>query len=330
MLFSRYWLFLLLTLFNSISPYCIVYIHIGSTLPLYIFDSLKQTRLFNKTDPIYVVANEKAFEKIDPQYFSFLADLVTMVKIESLPQSKEHIQFLKESTLDKNFREGFWLFASERFLVLDDLAQNYNLENIIHLENDNMVYVNFSELMPIFKKYYSGIGGIFASDERCIPGLIYFSNAKIVRELAQFFCKHAAHIENDMQTIGNFYKERAKENSISMLPVIMPDYISQYGLKTKTGKIPSFPLTYANHIEEFESIFDGAAIGVYLGGYDPRNNNLGPGSIHPHTVFNASFLKFEWIKDSENRNIPYALFNGKRYRINNIHVHSKKLYQFAS
>jgi hypothetical protein len=321
---------LLIILAHVTYPYCIVYVHLGNTLPIYWYDSVKQSRLFNKSCPIYLIANKSALNKRHPLSYKFSENSVTLVEIESLTKSKKHEEFINITALDKKWRDGFWFYASERFFVLDDFAQQFGVTDIIHLENDNMVYVDFTHLMPLFKKYYPGIGGIFASDERCIPGLIYFADKKITHELISLFNKLACKGIDDMHTIGRFYHEKSYDGAINMLPVIMPEYISSYGLKTATGKIPVKPYQYSSHIEEFNSIFDGAAIGIYMGGYDPRNNKLGPGSIHPHTVFNASLLKFEWHTDREERKIPFAIFAGKAYRINNIHVHCKNLKPFAS
>jgi len=77
-------------------------------------------------------------------------------------------------------------------------------------------------------------------------------------------------------------------------------------------------------------LFDGAAIGQYLGGVDPRNQKSKPGFINESCVFNPSRFLFEWIKDDKGREIPYAIFKDCKYRINNLHIHSKNLAKFKS
>ncbi len=81
----------------------------------------------------------------------------------------------------------------------------------------------------------------------------------------------------------------------------------------------------------FNSIFDGAAIGQYLGGINPAvHSNARPGFINETCIFNPSRIVIEWRRDEKNRNVPFAVFDGAAYRINNLHIHSKKLHDFRS
>ena len=85
---------------------------------------------------------------------------------------------------------------------------------------------------------------------------------------------------------------------------------------------------YYNNIEAFQSIFDAAALGQYLGGIDPNNGPSSPGFINESCVFNPSLLSYEWINDDRGRKIPYIIFSGEKYRINNLHIHCKNLILF--
>ena len=71
-----------------------------------------------------------------------------------------------------------------------------------------MVYVDFNELMPIFKQHYKGIGAIFDNDTECIPGLVFFANSACIQELAQCFLRYASWGKNDMEVLAFFYHEK--------------------------------------------------------------------------------------------------------------------------
>jgi len=316
-------IFLNVMLLNGLSAHSIVFIHIGTPLPDYFFDALDQALLFNDC-PVYLIANKHAIakskcSKIKNQNFH-------TIEIESLVQSKSHSTYLANSSLLKKHDTHFWLYASERFFYLDEFMEEYNIEDVYHLEYDNMLYVDLSHLLPIFKNNYSGIAAIFDNDNRCIPGFVYVANKNVMHKLADYFSVKAAQGLNDMELIADF-KNHNSFIVIDGLPIIMNDYIAEYGLKSPHGHTTRRPPAYCNKIDLFNSIFDAAALGQFLGGIhtDPV-----PGFINETCLFNPSLLTYEWIKDGQGRLVPFALFKDTKYRINNLHIHSKQLKKFSS
>ena len=79
----------------------------------------------------------------------------------------------------------------------------------------------------------------------------------------------------------------------------------------------------------YNCIFDGAAIGQFLGGIDPRNNpNNKIGFVNETSIVDNSKFKFIWETDVKNNLIPYILINLKKIIIINLHIHSKYLKKF--
>lgn len=301
--------------------YSIVFVHIGDVLPQYLKTSLTQTRAFNKDCPIILVANEIAFKNVD---FSDLD--ITQITCESLIITSEHQKFRNRSKLNDRWRKGFWRYTSERFLYLHDLMTQFEMENVFHLENDVMLYVDLAVLLPVFKTKYKGIAATFDHDRRCIPGFLYIKDPKIMLKLAKYF-EEQTHL-NDIDTLVQFRKEYGKD-SIDNLPVIMEEYTKEHSLGS--FKYPAKDKRkYCQNIEFFGSIFDAAAIGQYLGGKDPENGSSGPGFINEACAFNPSLLSYEWLLDDEGRKVPFAQYAKKKFRINNLHIHSKKLSNFTS
>lgn len=319
---------LMLFCFNVLlaEEYSIVFIHIGEVIPAYADEALVQARAFNKECPIILLADEKAlsaFRCSDP-----LAN-ITYIARETLEKSEAHKRFIANSSLDQQWRDGFWRYTSERFLYLDDLMSQHHLTHVFHMEYDNMLYVNLQDLLPIFKQQYKGIAATFCSDKLCVPGFLFISNEQVMHRLAECFAAHASKGEDDMRLLGIFKEENGFE-SIDHLPIIHKEYAKKYRLKNAIGIKVKDKRKYFQNIELFQSIFDGAALGQYLGGPDPKNGPSKPGHIDTRTVFNASKLTFSWKEDLEGRKIPYATFKGATYRINNLHIHSKRLELFRS
>ena len=324
----RKWLSLFF-LFGSLcgADYSIIFVHIGDSFPDYGQIALQQARKFNPNCPVILLASEEA---IRPIVKNKQLSNITFIAYESVMKRKEHLRFEKDSRLNGKSRGGFWKYASERFLYLNDLMQRDNLQNVFHLEYDNLLYVNLEELLPTFSTHYPGIGAVFDNDNRSIPGFVFIANPQAMLSLASYFADCAKSGLNDMEVIAKFNTIYGPLGKIGHLPIIPREYAEQYPLITPTGFRAARNEPYFQHIDLFRSIFDGAAIGQYLGGIDPRNAESKPGFINESCIFNPSYFQFEWDLDPLGRKIPYAVFHGHRWRINNLHIHSKNLQQFRS
>jgi len=300
----------------------IVFVHIGKNIPDYVSEALLQARRFNEDAPIYFLGNRDALRG------SHLPNSIKTIALETLTPSHSHIFFSKNHKHSDSL-EGFWQYTIERFFYLDELARQYKLKNIFHLENDVMLYRDLNELLPVFEKYYPSIGATFDADHRVIPGFMYFKNPISLSHLARHLSKSA--LRNlDMMSIAS-YRNSSRRKKIDFLPIIFPGYVDKKPLISSLGVEPEHPKNYWNHFKEFNSVFDAACIGQYLGGESPRNiGEIVPGFINETCVFNPSYLQYEWIEDSQGRKVPYINFDDKQFRINNLHIHSKKLAEFRS
>jgi len=305
------------------SDWHLVYVHIGDTIPPYAYVTFEQARLFNKNTNIILIANEKAFASSS---YNFDFYNIQKVPCESLATSIYHQNFNKHSKLDPKGRDGFWRKTTERFFYIHEYMETHDINHVIHLEYDNMLYANIASMATVFE-HYKGIAAVFDSDNRCIPSFMYIPHKKAIEHFVQFTSQHAAKGYSDMKILAR-YKKTYPEDIIDQLPIIMPEYLAQYPLINTRGQKPSHPHNYYKNIHQFNSIFDGSALGQYLGGIDPRNGISKPGFINETCIFNPSLLLIKWYKDDQQRNIPFALCSGKANRINNLHINSKKLKEF--
>ena len=308
------------------SDYSIIFVHIGKTLPIYVEDAVDQAALFNEECDIYLLGNLKAVSQLSKKYEK---TNVTIVPIENIKKSKAHKQFIKGSKLSRSFRDGHNNHASERFFFLADFAKKENLEHIFHLENDVMLYVDLNELFPLFKMLYSNIAATFDNDSRCVPGFIYFKNKDSLEHLTNFMQKEAALDHNDMEAIA-CYSEYYNAEYIDHLPITVKDYELDYPMVSITGLKSSHKYKYQNHIELFKSLFDAAAFGQYLGGIDPRNGPSEVGYVNVDCLINPRHFSYTWEADKKKRMVPYVSYKGHKYRLNNLHIHSKELCKFSS
>ena len=302
-----------------LNAHSIVFIHIGTSFPEHVTHSISQARLFNKECPIYLIAYGSTLAK---EFSKFAEFSVTPVPCESLQLSEHHLKF--RNCKSHNFTaNGFWVYTSERFFYLDDFVRQYNLSDVFHLENDVMLYTDLSDHLSSFQKYYKGmIGATFENDTRCVPGFVYISNSKPLGHLVDSFPDCVLPDTSEMATIAKF-KDSNLNVYIDYLPVVPSQYIDDH--KLELSKVSKEFKLYSNHFEDFASVFDAAAFGVYLGGWDsyahPETGE--PGQISPHSNFNASYFDITWKIDGEGRRIPFITYKGKQTRINNLHITNK-------
>ncbi len=311
---------------SSLGAYSIVFIHLGPVLPDYLPVAIEQARLFNRECPIYLVGNQAAFDKAP----SFVDESVQCVPSETLLRSVSHEQFCIRSTLDRSSFEGFWTYTSERFFCLEELIRQFALTDVFHLENDVMLYADLGQLLPVFQRSYGGkIGATFDNETRCIPGFVYISEITPIASLVQLMAEKAETAINDMYMLQEF-KNRYGDRYIKNLPIIAPEYGQEFPLTNALGETTNDPDGYSLHFDAFQSIFDAAALGQYLGGISPRNGGGALGFINESCLFNPGLLSFIWKEDPQGRQVPFIQGKGGAYRVNNLHIHSKNLPLFFS
>ncbi len=321
----KLFIYLILLLFTNHICATIVYVHLGASIPSYIYVALEQARLFNPDTVICLIANQQA---INHSGYDFGAKSLEVISCESLAPTKEHLIFSQKCPHSEDVLNGFWRKAIERFFYIHEYIALKNLKEVVHLESDNMLYIDISTMKKAFSKY-KGMGAVFDWDDRCIPSFVYIANEAAIYSLVRFLSAHAHENHFDMGLLA-LYKNESSRDKIDNLPLIMPEYTNKYSLINALNLKPANSSVYSRNSGLFNSIFDAAAIGQYLGGIDPMHESSKPGFINETCVFNPSQLIFEWRKDEQGRKVPFALCEGVAYRINNLHIHSKRLHDFRS
>jgi hypothetical protein len=286
-------------------PTQIILVSVGN-LQQHIFYNIYNLLLFNNNN--ITIITEKPFfkefnEKIQIWKIQFPNQNIQLVDCSGL----NDFGFNQKSNLDKTFRNGFWHLTSLRFFYLFSYIQNNNIQNIIHLENDVMSYVNYDvELLPKFTE--NKVYATFDFPYRVIPGIIYIPNYQAFSPIIQNYNPQL----NDMQNLALF-----DETIILPLPIL-----------SNIDPCPNIKCTRL--YSSFKCIFDAAAMGQYLGGIDPKNDPTETrGFINETCVIKYNEFLFNWIKIGELYK-PHLSVNNQYIPIINLHIHSKKLECFLS
>jgi hypothetical protein len=318
----------------------LVYIHIGTNVPDCLYDSLYQSILLHEYKvKIYVILDDSEISNFKRNLLNFNCDLYSKNEfyyeniIQVIPLSildnfqNPSFEEYKQTINDKfsslaQFRNGFWISTTARFYYIGMLMKLFSLEKVFHIENDVMLYETIDNLYDYVKDFYhvdkiNKICMVEDSTDRVIPSILFFPNQDNINELTQYITatiKSSTKFINDMNILGTFPRK----------------YILQ---------------TFPEHVESI--VFDGAAIGQYLGGVDYKNlpngetselirfNNPTKGFINETADINCRnyvFFKSRVLLDSLQVPIKVQRMAEKNilHQIANLHIHSKQLYQFSS
>ncbi len=277
----------------------------------YILDNIHQLKLFNNHN-ITIITEKDFFHKY-PQNLN-----LKLIDKDEFDQTKIQ-NFYNNTSLNKDFRNGFWINCFIRFFYIYLYMNKYNKENIIHLENDVLIYTNLNKIFTHIN-LNENIFLTMDNINRCIPGLLFIKKYNILEKILQNINNN----ENDMMWLARSFIEN--KQYIDNLPIIHKEFkILDYS--NKDNVLINFNKNYNN----FNAIFDAAAIGQYLGGVDPKNTNKNDtsGFINESCLINYSNFSFKWIKMNGLWK-PYLIDNNNFIEIFNLHVHCKNLSSFIS
>ena len=265
----------------------------------YILDNIRQL-IETSNDMIYVLTNYQFFHK-----FIDYTTKILLVPIEELPDS---YNYMGRSALNRTSRDGFWVYTSMRFFYLYEFMKKYNVTDVIHLENDVLVYYNCDILNNNLDRKYLYIP--FDCYQRNIASIVFVPTHEILKSILD----HYDYTLNDMQ---NFSIIQRKTNVINNFPIFISNSSesSEHQFVTK-------------NYDRFQYLFDAAAMGQYLGGVDPRNI---PGDsskfVNETCIIKYDKYEFVWL-DCDSKQKPFLIVNNKTYPIFNLHIHCKNLAKF--
>ena len=300
---------------SAVSNINIAYTFIG-TLPSYCIDTVHQTRLFHD-GPIYFIISDynspyvKVLERYNVTIIRY--DDVIDETFNSIVQKVSH-KFCIANLLKG--REKIFIYSFERFFVLYNLMKQRSIENVFFMELDNLIYDTPSKWLESFSK--KDIAFMFDNHDRYASGISYMKHSNALKHFCNFALEYILYSNEfmaEMICLSKYYE--ANKNDVQLLPIHWED--SKYPVETH------------GNFQMYNSLFDSAAIGVYLGGADPYHVHVTKvykdvkGNKSNWSLIDYTKYSYKWELDSEGRNIPYVLNGSQWLRINNLHIHSKDL-----
>lgn len=271
-----------------------VLVHYGRDFPDYIHDCVRQIKRFNPDMTVHILTEK-------PQN----VEGARVVTFDTVPKTDTHIRFNDASRLDRDYRGGFWHAAAERFLAISDYMKYTNMKHVFHIEYDNLVYMDLSRLFPVFQKHYRHVGIPTDCPGRVIPSFMYFRDYESIEHMTEYMTANVSEFQNEMVLLRSYMN--SFPDRLKALPIARPPYA---------------PPEYTNHWDEFQCVFDAAALGQYVGGVDPRNipGNT-EGFVNESCIFRADRAGIEW-----RNGCPWAF----GIPVVNLHIHCKNLKKWST
>jgi hypothetical protein len=265
----------------------------------YILHNIKNLLLHGNTD-ITVITEKTFFPHIQdvPEF----KDVGLVATSELMSDVTKH--FDATSTLDRVYRGGFWYYCSLRFFYIYEYMKKYDVKDIVHLENDTMVYTNLDNLKAGFTvdKVYAP----FDTFTRVIPSFVFIPSHHALKPI-----------------IAKYDGTKTDMDNLALM-----DHVEPLPIISVTDSLHFFN----KHFTVFDAVFDAAAFGQYVGGIDKRNDPSDTrGFVNETCLFKYDKYPFYWICDkSTNLWCPWIEIDGKLVKIVNLHLHGKMLHEFMS
>lgn len=302
----------------------VVLVSIGNFQP-YILDNIRNLlRLKHKT--IYVITNEEfkeQFAEFSPTVFTGNKSDPSPVKLVYVEGLTDVFHFYERSRLDKSFRDGFWVLTSLRLFYLYAFMEKYKINDVVHLENDVVIYYNCDELLKSVEK--NKVYVTFNSFSTNVLGIIYIPNSETLKPI-----------------LMNWDLNRLDMNIFACCKNMFPQLIQEIPIFKEQPEFNGDPekRMVCNNYERFNKIFDGNAMGQYLGGIDPRNTEGGQstvGFVNKECCIKYDKYRFIWkyaplVEGSEDGEVmkkPFVCVKEEEIPIFNLHIHSKDVSKFV-
>lgn len=303
-----------LSLLIMILTYCFI-----GPLPEYAIDTIHQARLFYKGIIYFIVSD------IHSPHISILKSKydVTIINYNEVIDTNFNDcvnQYFNKFIIVYQLvgREKLFIYSFERFFLLYRLMDQYQLSNVFFLELDNLIYDD----PVVWENSFASneMSYMYDNHGRGASGICFIRN----KEVLSVFMEHCKHyiatntgFLNEMSVLYEFWE--ANKDRVQLLPI-----------HWHSDDVPHE--THMNYDNYQNTIFDAAALGIYLTGVDPFHTEgvIVKGQKWKWSAIDYTQYEYKWITDDKNRKIPYVLCGDTWIKINNLHIHSKNLRPYLS
>ena len=266
--------------------------------------------------PRYAKQNSLLMKTLHPQINQIMVtDYVRKQDIASFPFFVHRIteegkseETLKFEAIKKKFphkQEYFWMGTTARFFYLYDFMINSNIDKILHLETDCILF-SVNGLLELASSDAEFLAYPMQNENLGCASYFFVNSREILKDFLNFILEHwNKDDETDMTLLGKF------------------------AISSKVQKLSTWP----DVVDGAKVFFDAGTIGPYYLGSDARNFRLPfsrRGRIDSSSGSIMSQIEkrnYDWSIEKTSSGISIELiYQQESYELQNIHIHSKRVY----
>ena len=272
--------------------------HKGNNFPHHIKVCVEQIKKSQTNYKIFLLTDLKIHNSSD----------VNIIDINKYSIPLDDIIYYKEH------HDPLWRTAFERLFYINEFIKHQNLTNVVHFDNDVLIYKNIADISTLLNDNIPNIGLTPHKKNELVCGFMFIrhnnSLEKVCKELLSLAMLGENKLEemlesmpHEMRLLGHLQNNILEKNTITSLPVS--------------------PIEPGNNLFNIiQGVFDPSSYGQFFG----LDN-----TIHPDGAdrFIDRYINKELspVFDSYN---PYVMWNNKKVPIFNLHIHNKHLERYAS
>jgi hypothetical protein len=272
----------------------LVFVHLGKNYPLHMFVAIKQAIKYFE-GRLFVVGESP---------LKFLNKNIQWIDAKILLKRNEnHIEFCKYNYLNNQGLENFWTFTLTRMFCIEQLMKELNLRNVLHLENDVLIYHN-----PELLKF---------------PYEMNLTNVTPQHDSICYTCIKELDVLEWCNNQFVYWIKQPKEDvkRLTGTAMITEMILLHLIVKDSSGRMGYLPILPEQ--TDLNIIWDGASWGQYVGGIHGKPV---PGWTEDHHYVGKA-IKEKGYGIVWNSGEPWVIdAAGERIcKLANLHIHSKRL-----
>lgn len=159
--------------------------------PHYIVHSLNQAVFTQTNSDVYFVSNFKQCKLVQEHIMSKVSDKVIKVDINDIPSAGNRSANFFNASLDVFMGDSgsLWIASALRFFYLRDLMEQKGWQEFVHIEGDNMLYIDTATLAPHFRKNFGkalAVTPLEANRSAFTASALWVGSYEALREFTDF------------------------------------------------------------------------------------------------------------------------------------------------